>query len=52
MSEPVAKILKNWWGNEVDVSHFEKPGHEFDCVYDPSLIKKELGFEAKVLPKP
>lgn len=44
---PTAEILSNWWGNDVDVSHFRKKGHEFDSAYDVSLIKKELGFVAE-----
>ena len=44
---PTAEILRNWWGNDVDVSHFLKKGHEFDSAYDVSLIKKELGFVAE-----
>jgi len=49
VSVPVADMLKNWWGNEVDVSHFEQPGHEYDSVYDVTRIREELGFEAEVL---
>ncbi len=50
VSEPVAPILRNWWGDEVDVSHFEQPGHEFDSLYDVSRIEDELGFVAERLP--
>ena len=44
---PVVEILRNWWGNDVDLSFFEQPGHEYDSVYDVSLIERELGFVAK-----
>ena len=44
---PVVEILRNWWGNELDLSYFEKPGREYDSVYDVGLIKDELGFEAE-----
>lgn len=44
---PVVEILRNWWGNDVDLSYFEEPGHEYDSVYDVSLIKEELGFVAE-----
>ncbi len=37
----------NWWGNDVDLSFFEQPGHEYDSVYDVNLIERELGFVAK-----
>jgi UDP-glucose 4-epimerase len=43
---PVADILRNWWGDDVDLSHFEQPGHEFDAVYEVKRIERELGFVA------
>jgi len=43
---PVVEILRNWWGHDVDLSFFEESGHEYDSVYDVSLIKQELGFVA------
>jgi UDP-glucose 4-epimerase len=48
---PTADILRNWWGADVDVSAFERPGHEFDSVYDVSRIRAELGFVAEDLPR-
>jgi nucleoside-diphosphate-sugar epimerase len=50
VAAPVADILRNWWGSEVDVSYYEQPGHEYDSVYDVSRIKAELGFVAERLP--
>lgn len=47
---PVAEILGNWWGRDVDLSHFEKPGHEYDSVYDVSCIETEIGFVAEKTP--
>jgi nucleoside-diphosphate-sugar epimerase len=47
---PVAQILRSWWGDEVDVSHFEQAGHEYDAAFDVSLVRQELGFVAQVLP--
>ena len=47
--DPVADILRNWWGDDVDVSHFEQPGHEYDSVYGVRRIKEELGFVAEKL---
>ena len=47
---PVAEILRSWWGNDVDVSRFEKPGHEYDSVFDVSRIKTEIGFVAERTP--
>ncbi|NVL93503.1 MAG: NAD(P)-dependent oxidoreductase [Desulfobacterales bacterium] len=50
VADPVAEILRNWWKDDVDVSYFEQPGHEYDSVYDVSRIKEELNFTAKRLP--
>lgn len=50
VAAPVAEVLRTWWGGDVDVSHYEQPGHEYDAVYDPSLIKSELGFVAEKTP--
>lgn len=46
---PVAEVLRGWWGNEVDLSHFDRPGHERDSVYACDRIREELGFVAQVL---
>jgi len=46
VAEPVAGILRTWWGKEVDVSYFEQPGYEYASVYDVSLIERQLGFVA------
>lgn len=45
-SEPTARLLKHWYGGDADVSHFEQPGHEFDCPYDVSCLNAYYGFEA------
>lgn len=50
VADPVADILRAWWGNGVDLSHFERPGHEYDSVFAADLIRQELGFVAAVLP--
>ena len=50
VADPVADVLRGWWGADVDVSHFEQPGHAYDAVYDVSRIEQELGFVAAVLP--
>ena len=47
VADPMAEILRAWWGNDVDVSHFEAPGHECDAVYDVSRIEQEIGFVAE-----
>ncbi len=49
-ADPVADILENWWGSEVDVSHFRQPAHTYDSVYDVNRIREEIGFVANVLP--
>ena len=50
-SAPTADILRNWYGDSVDVSYFEQPGNEFKGVYDVSRVRRELGFEARLLPQ-
>ena len=50
VAAPVVEILRNWWGSDVDISHFEQPGNEFDSAYMVSRIEEELGFVAKILP--
>jgi len=49
-SVPVVEILRNWWGDDVDLSHFEQPGHEYNSVYEVSRIKREIGFIASLPP--
>ncbi|MBT3375706.1 MAG: NAD(P)-dependent oxidoreductase [Lentisphaerae bacterium] len=50
-SAPTAEILRNWWGDDVDVSFFDQPGNEFAGVYDVSRVRDEIGFEAICLPE-
>jgi nucleoside-diphosphate-sugar epimerase len=50
VADPVADVLANWWGDDVDLSYFRQPGHEYDAVYDVSRIERELGFVAERLP--
>ncbi|NQU43968.1 NAD(P)-dependent oxidoreductase [bacterium] len=48
--DPVAEVLRTWYGDECDLSFFEKPGNEYASVFDPTRIKEEIGFEAELLP--
>ncbi len=44
---PVPELMRAWYGSdaeELDFSHYERPGHERDPVYDISRIEAELGF--------
>jgi len=50
VAAPVAEVLRNWWGDDVDLSHYEHAGHEYDSVYDPRRIRDELGFVAEKMP--
>jgi nucleoside-diphosphate-sugar epimerase len=50
VKDPVADVLRNWWGDDVDLSTFETNGHQFDSVYDVARIDKTLGFVANRLP--
>lgn len=43
---PTAAILRHWWGEGVELSYFEQPGHEYASAYDVSAIQRELGFTA------
>ncbi|MEZ4866989.1 MAG: NAD(P)-dependent oxidoreductase [Caldilineaceae bacterium] len=45
-SAPTADVLRNWWGNDVDLAYFEQPGHEYAAAYAVSAIERELGFTA------
>ena len=50
VAAPVAEILRNWWGSDLDLSHFEKDEHAYDSVFDVSRIKAEIGFVAEKTP--
>lgn len=50
VADPIADILRNWWGDDVDLSYFEQAGNEFASVFDVNMIREELGFVAKDLP--
>jgi nucleoside-diphosphate-sugar epimerase len=52
VADPVATILRNWWKDDVDVSWYERSGHEYDSVFDVAAIEREIGFEARRLPQP
>jgi len=47
VADPVAEILSNWWGDDVDVSYFRQPGNEYAGAYCSDRIKQELGFVAE-----
>jgi len=51
VADPVADVLRAWWGDDVDVSHFEQPGHQYDSVFDVRQIEETLGFVAERLPE-
>ena len=45
---PVPELLRSWYGREadqMDFSHYERPGRQKDPVYDITRIREELGFE-------
>ena len=50
VADPVAEVLRNWWGEEIDLSYFEQAGHEYDSVYRVDRIRQELGFVADRVP--
>ncbi|MBX3011317.1 MAG: NAD(P)-dependent oxidoreductase [Caldilineaceae bacterium] len=43
---PTATLLRNWWGEAVDLSYFEQPGQAYAAAYDVRAIERELGFTA------
>lgn len=46
-ADPVPDILRAWWGEaaeKLDLSHYARPGHERDAVYDIGRIAEEIGF--------
>ena len=51
VATPVAEVLRRWWGDDVDLSWFERPGHEWDSAYDVRRIEAELGFVARYGPE-
>ena len=47
VQDTVPEIIRAWYGadaDKIDLSHYERPGHEKDPVYDISRIEAELGF--------
>jgi nucleoside-diphosphate-sugar epimerase len=47
VEDTVPELLRGWWGADVDgmdLSHYERAGHERDPVYDISRIEREIGF--------
>ena len=43
----VPEIIRAWYGTDadnIDLSHYERPGHERDPVFEIDRIKAELGF--------
>ena len=45
--DTVPEILRAWYGSDadrIDLSHYERPGHERDPLYDISRIRQEIGF--------
>jgi nucleoside-diphosphate-sugar epimerase len=44
---PMAEILKTMYGDDFDVSFFERPENKYASVFDVSRIEKELGFVAE-----
>ena len=45
--DTVPEIIRAWYGtdaDEIDLSHYERPGHERDPVFEIDRIQQELGF--------
>jgi nucleoside-diphosphate-sugar epimerase len=48
--DPVPDVLRGWYGEDLDLSWYERPGHAYDSVYDVRRVAHEIGFVARVLP--
>ena len=47
VEDTVPEIIRGWYGadaDQIDLSHYARPGHERDPVYEISRIEEELGF--------
>lgn len=44
---PTAELLRNWWGDEVDLSFFDNTANKRAGIFDSRLIEKELGFRSE-----
>ena len=47
VADTVPELIRAWYGADaeaIDLSHYERPGHERDPVYDISRVREELGF--------
>lgn len=53
--DPVPTVLRSVLGEKaakLDLSHYEKPGHEFDPLFDMTAIKQALGFAPRLNVRP
>lgn len=47
VEDSVPEIIRGWYGadaDRIDLSHYTRPGHERDPVYEINRIEEELGF--------
>ncbi len=44
---PVSEVFRNWWGDGVDLSFYEEPGHAYRSPFSADAIERELGFVAE-----
>lgn len=52
LAVPMEQLVKTWYpGWKTDLSHYQRPGHEFDSAFSTARTEKELGFIAKWPPK-
>lgn len=50
VAEPTAEILRSWYGEDFDVTHYLQPQHRWDSLYDSSAIHRAIGFVAHDFP--
>lgn len=46
LSVPTAEVLSEWWGDDVDLSWYNKPGNERRGIFDVTRIADGIGFSA------
>ena len=49
----VPAMIRAWYPDtDLDLSHYEQPGHECDSLFEISFVREELGFIPNADPAP
>ncbi len=46
LSVPTAKVLREWWGDDVDLSWHDRSENEWKGIFDVARVATEIGFTA------